>query len=133
MDISNGLQPGRQLLRLFKARQKNQAVNLSHFSILFVDRADLTGNHKSGPFLLPSGLRAQNAVLPETVQTVLCRYQLFLQLLSPGRMSKISGSQKPDSLLSGLEIQLLRRQIAAGSPGIPGMNVQICNIHKIPP
>ena len=123
VDVPNGFQfPGEQFCGL-KAGQQNHAVHLAHFSILFIDGTDLARDDKTGLPAACQGAVAQPQIVLQRVQSILCRNQLFLQFLPPRRMGKIPCTQNLNSLTPCPIIQLFRRQVLAGRPGIPGMNM----------
>ena len=116
MNISNGFQLCRQSFCLLETWKNQKAVYFSHLSVLLINRADFSSNHKSGSVLLCSLFRIPYILRLQTVQTVFFQNQLLFQFLSPCRVGKISCPQHPDPFPSCLKIQILRRQIAAGCP-----------------
>jgi hypothetical protein len=48
MQIADGLEPVRQDLGVFQARQEDQVVDFSYFLIFFVDGADFAGDNEPG-------------------------------------------------------------------------------------
>ena len=122
MDVPNGLQLLCQQIRLLQSREQDHVMHLPHFSIFLIDRADLSGDHEPG-LPAPGRPRSHRQLVLQRIKPFLRRDQLFSQLLPPGRMGKIPGPHQIDALSPGPEIQLLRRQIQAGRPGIPGMDV----------
>ena len=127
MNVPYQLQPPCHCPGRLQPRQNQQAVHLSHPVSLFVDGTDLPRDHKPG--IRGRRCSLQPVFLFQYIQSILCRFQLFRQFIPPGRMGKIPGSHNVDSFFSGPQIQVFRRAVPAGGPGIPGMNMQISYVH----
>ena len=63
MDISYGFQLFRKLFCILKTRQKNYIMYFSDFSVLFINRTDLTGKYKSGSLSFILSALFQNRIL----------------------------------------------------------------------
>ncbi len=131
VDVANGLQLPRQNFSLLKPWQKNHIVYLSHLPVLLINRTDLTGDHKPGLISFLCGAVLYSELFLQNIKPLLCRDKLLCQLLTPLGMSKIPAAQKADPLSPGPQVQILRRTIPAGCPGIPGMNMKVRYYHSI--
>ena len=104
-------------------------MNLAHSPSLFVDGADFPRNNKTRSHTAPHCLILYPVFVFQHVQPVLRGLQFFLQLLPPGRVGEISGSHNVDPLPPGPQIQVLRRTVLTGSPGIPGVYMKVRYVH----
>ena len=123
MDISDFFQPRGKSICLFKSGKQDQAMHLPGFSAFFIDRTDLTRQHKSWR---NSGITCrlrQNKLVLQAEQSLFGRNQLLLQFLPPYRMCHISCSKNRDPLFPCPEIQHLRCPVFACCHGISGMYV----------
>ena len=77
MDVADLLQFICNALCILKSRQNDHAVDLSHFSVLLIDRADLPGDNKTGNHLSPHAFIFDPAVFLQHIQPVLRRCQLL--------------------------------------------------------
>ena len=130
MDISDLFQLRRNPLRILETRQKDQAVYFTNFSVLFIDRTDLTCYDKAGNNFSRNTLILDPVFVFQYIKPVLRRLQFLLQLFPPCRMSEITGSYNMYSFLPRPQIQVLRCAVFARRPGISGMNMQISYVHN---
>ena len=118
------------IFRFLRPGRRIRLWTFSYLSALFINRADFSRDNKTW-ICCPFSCRIRNPIfLFQYIQAALCRFQLFLQLFSPGRVSKIPCPYNMDSLSSRPQIQIFRRAVFAGSAGISGMDMQICYVHK---
>ena len=123
MDIPDLLQFRRYLLRVLKPGEQDQAVDLAHFSIFLINRTDLPCDHKAGDHLTGHFTVLNPVFLLQNIKPVLCRFQLFCQLLPPRRVGKVPCPHDVDPFPSRPEVEILRRTVLAGRPGIAGMDM----------
>ena len=133
MDVSDLLQFICDTLCILKPRENDHTVDLSHLPVLLIDRAYLPGDDKTGNHLSPHAFIFDPVFILQHIQPVLRRRQLLCQLLPPCRVRKVSCPHDLDALSPRPEIQMLRGTLLTGRPRIPGMDVQICYIHRMPP
>ena len=123
MDIPDLLQFCRDLRRILQTREQDQAVDLSHFPVFLVDRADLSRDDKTRDHL-PRHLAVSDPVLfLQDIESILCRFQFLRQFLPPCRMGKVSCPDNMDPLSPRPEIKILRSAVLTRRPGIAGMNM----------
>ena len=103
-------------------------MNLSGFSVPFINGADFSGDHKPRTF----SLIQQTVGLFQHIKPFFGGLQFFSQFHSPGRVGKIPRPHKADPLLPGPQIQMLQISIPAGGPAVTGMDMQIGNDHSLP-
>ncbi len=129
VEIPDGLQLVGELFSRLQGGKEDQAVNLAGSAVLFIDGADLSGKDKAGAF--PGSPPGKLKLRTQAIEAVPLGEQALSQLLPPGGMGEIPGAQQPDPLFAPPKLQPLGHAFPAGCPGVSGMNVQICDIHKL--
>ena len=123
MDVANALQFPGDDLRILQSRQKNQTVYFTDFILFLINRTDLACNDKTRLHGCGRCRILYSISFLQHIQPILRRFQLLPQFLPPGRMCEVTCADYLDPLPARPEIQIFRRAVPAGGPGISGMNV----------
>ena len=113
-------------------------MDLADLAGLFIDSADLAGDHephRGG--LLPAGtieVQGQGQLPFEFVGAWGHRLQLGAQFLEPLRVGAVAGAHHLHPFVAAPEIQVLQVGFPAGGDGETGVEVQVGNdFHGFPP
>ena len=123
VDVSDLFQFRGYPLRVFQSGEQDQAVDFPHPAVFLINGTDLSRNDKPRDNLSRYAAVPDTVLLFQYIQPFLRRRQFFLQLLTPGRMCKISGPHNMDPFAACPQIQIFRSTILAGGSGISGMNM----------
>ena len=123
VDVSDLFQLPGYPLRVFQSGEQDQAVDFPHPAVFLINGTDLSRNDKPRDNLSRYAAVPDTVLLFQYIQPFLRRRQFFLQLLTPGRMCKISGPHNMDPFAACPQIQMLRSTVFAGGSGISGMNM----------
>ena len=129
MDIADLLQLICNPFRILQSRKNDYTVNLSDFSVLSVDGADLSCNDKTGDHVPLYTAVFYPVFLSEHIQSVLRRRKLFPQFFPPCRMGEIPCSHNVNPFSSRPQIQIFRRTVLTCRPGIFRVYMQIRYVH----
>ena len=128
VQVADGFQPVGQVFRRVQPRQDDHVMHLAGLSVPLVDGADFPRHHKAGRFRA-GNLAGQGVFVPEPIHAFPVLRQHFPQFLPPFGMGEIPGTHQADALVPRPQIQVRRVALAAGGPGVFGMDVQIGNLH----
>lgn len=131
MDIADGFQPVGEGLGILQRGQQNYIVNLAGPAAFFVDGTDFPGQNKPRCGCCLAERIRQTCIVPQAIQPVFGRNQLFCQFGSPSGMGKVPSTQKLNAFSPCPKIQMGGVAISAGGPGVFGMDMQIRNIQNI--
>ena len=125
VDVADGLQPDRRLVRRLQAGEQDQVVDFAGLAVPLIDAADLPGDQEAGG--LPRPRYPQ--VLPQDVQALFGGKELLAHLLPPGGVGKVAGAADGNALSSGPPVQMGQVAVPAGGTGKAGVDMEISNVH----
>ena len=118
MDITDPLKTQRKCIRRSEARQQDHIMHFSRFTVLFIDRANLAGKHKTRFFLAAGGRHCKPCSILQRVESFFGRVKQFVQFLPPAGMCKIARSDEPDPLPPRPCVEMRRISVTARSHGV---------------
>ncbi|CCX41958.1 unknown [Clostridium sp. CAG:1024] len=118
MDITDPLKAQRKRISRSEARQQDHIMHFSRFTVLFIDRADLAGKHKTRFILAAGGRRCKPCSILQRVESFFGRFKQFVQFLPPAGMCKIARSDEPDPLPPRPCVEMRRIGVTARSHGV---------------